>query len=163
MKSKHRKNTLCKTLFKDIHLVSWQPASFTYQIRLSTVYHFGWWTPVSDRIFCLELFSLQMFTLHFCLSVSSLDVISDLIHTWSLQRRDKLYIVSSSICVLNDVIKLLVECSPVPLVDLHGINISAKYTPLPLLHWIPLWKCFAMCSAFCQGTCALHLFQLSSL
>lgn len=101
------------------------------------------------EFFCLELFSLQMFTLHFCLSVSSLDVISDLIHTWSLQRRDKLYIVSSSICVLSDVIKLLVECSPVPLVDLHGIHISAKYTPLPLLHW------HTPVEVFCNVLCIL--------
>lgn len=131
-----------------MHLVTWQPASFAYQIRLPTKYDFRWWTPVSDiEIFCLELFSLQMFTLHFCLSVSSLDVISDLICTWSLQRRDKLYIMSSSICVLNDVIKLLVERSPVPLVDSHGINISAKYTSLPLLHWHTPMEMF--CNVFC--------------
>lgn len=105
-------------------------------LNLPTKYDCGWWTPVLDTdIFYLEIFSLQMFTLYFCLSVSSLDVISDLIHTWSLQRRDKLYIVSSSMYVINDVMKLLVKFSPVPLVDLDGINISAKSTELPLLHW----------------------------
>lgn len=125
--------------------------------HLPTKYDFGWWTPVSDtEIFCLELFSLQMFALHFCLSVSSLDVISDLICTWSLQRRDKLYTASSSICVLSDVMELLVGCSSVPRLDLHGISVRAECTSLPL----PRWKCSAMCCAFCQKPCGLHTGQL---
>lgn len=76
-----------------------------------------------------------MFALPLCLSVSSLDVISDLICTRNLQRSDKRYIASSSICVLSDVIKLLVRCSSVPLVDLHGISGRAEYTSLPLPRW----------------------------
>jgi len=55
--------------------------------------------------------------------------------------------VSSSICVLNDVIKLLVECSPVPLGDLHGIGIGAKYASSPLLHWHTRMEIF--CNVFC--------------
>lgn len=115
--------------------------------HLPTKYDFGWWTPVSDtEIFCLELFNLQMFALHFCLSVSSLDVISDLICTWSLQRREKLYIASSSICVLSDVIKLLVGA-----VQFHWLTYMASVSVLSMLHChchvgTPWWKCFAMCS-----------------